>query len=189
MRSLFHFCRVIAGIDRPETQVTLNELALILKYASSAGKVVEIGCYEGATTTALALNTPGQVYSVDLFTPGRVGICYTYWIARAHLFRSRIDNVHLIKASSHEAAKHFSSEIDFLFIDGDHSLEGIERDWFDWFPKVRSGGIIALHDCRVSENSPVELGTMQFYRDRLLKLGEVAELDGIDSLAVFRKCQ
>lgn len=188
MRTLFHFCKVIAGLDRPETQVTPDELAMILKYAHSAEKVVEVGCYEGATTAALALNTFGQVYSVDLFTPGKAGICYSYWVARTNLFRNRISNVHLIKATSLEAARQFSLEIDFLFIDADHSREGVEADWSAWFPKVSSGGIIAMHDCRISKNSPLELGSMQFYRECLSKLEAVAEVDGVDSLAVFRKC-
>jgi predicted O-methyltransferase YrrM len=187
MRTLFHLCRVLAGLDPPETQVTADELAMILKYAHSAEKLVEVGCYEGGTTAALALNTPGQVYSVDLFTPGKAGICYAYWIARSHLFRNGINNVHLIKATSLEAARRFRWKIDFLFIDADHSREGVESDWSGWFPKVRSGGIIAMHDCRVSKNSPVELGSMQFYREHLLNLEDVSELDGVDSLAVFRK--
>jgi predicted O-methyltransferase YrrM len=38
------------------------------------------------------------------------------------------------------------SEIDFLFIDGDHSYEGVKRDWEMYSTLVRKGGIIAFHD-------------------------------------------
>jgi predicted O-methyltransferase YrrM len=39
-------------------------------------------------------------------------------------------------------------KIDFLFIDGDHTYEGIKQD-FEWYsPLVRSGGIIAFHDIK-----------------------------------------
>lgn len=36
--------------------------------------------------------------------------------------------------------------IDFLFIDGDHSVEGVLKDWNHYSHLVRKGGAIALHD-------------------------------------------
>jgi predicted O-methyltransferase YrrM len=36
--------------------------------------------------------------------------------------------------------------VDFLFIDGDHSYEGVKRDFELYAPLVRAGGLIALHD-------------------------------------------
>jgi cephalosporin hydroxylase len=36
--------------------------------------------------------------------------------------------------------------IDVLFIDGDHSYEGMVADFYDYSPLVRAGGIIAVHD-------------------------------------------
>lgn len=37
-------------------------------------------------------------------------------------------------------------EIDVLFIDGDHSTEGMLSDYKNYSPFVRNGGIIAVHD-------------------------------------------
>ena len=37
-------------------------------------------------------------------------------------------------------------QVDMLFIDGDHSDEGIDSDYRNYAPFVRSGGIIGLHD-------------------------------------------
>lgn len=37
-------------------------------------------------------------------------------------------------------------ELDVLFIDGDHSADGVRRDFEMYAPLVREGGIIALHD-------------------------------------------
>jgi predicted O-methyltransferase YrrM len=39
-----------------------------------------------------------------------------------------------------------SRPIDFLFIDGDHSLQGVRLDYEFFAPLVRPGGLIALHD-------------------------------------------
>jgi predicted O-methyltransferase YrrM len=36
--------------------------------------------------------------------------------------------------------------LDFLFIDGDHSYEGVRTDFELYGPLVREGGLIALHD-------------------------------------------
>jgi predicted O-methyltransferase YrrM len=37
-------------------------------------------------------------------------------------------------------------KIDFLFIDADHSYEGVKRDFESYSQLVRKGGIIAIHD-------------------------------------------
>jgi predicted O-methyltransferase YrrM len=36
--------------------------------------------------------------------------------------------------------------LDVLFIDGDHSYDGVRADFERYAPLVRSGGIVALHD-------------------------------------------
>ena len=190
MKTFVHFCKCLAGLDEAATQVTQAELAMLLKHSRGAEILVELGCYEGATAVALARNAPGgQVHSIDPFYRGRIGLSYGYWIARLEIWRKRVRNIHLIQAFSYDAIKQFHSQIDFLFIDADHSREGVERDWSDWLPKLRTGGLIAMHDCRISSNSPIELGTMQFYRERLSKLDDIVELDAVDSLAIFQKRQ
>lgn len=45
-------------------------------------------------------------------------------------------------------------DVDFLFIDGDHSEEGVTADFVDYRHLVRPGGIIAFHD--IVENQPLE---------------------------------
>jgi cephalosporin hydroxylase len=37
-------------------------------------------------------------------------------------------------------------QVDFLFIDGDHTYEGVRADWMNYGPMVRRGGLIAFHD-------------------------------------------
>ena len=36
--------------------------------------------------------------------------------------------------------------IDTLFIDGDHTYEGVKKDIEAWYPKVKKGGTIIFHD-------------------------------------------
>jgi len=37
-------------------------------------------------------------------------------------------------------------KVDFLFIDGDHSYEGVSKDFEKYSPLVRNGGIVGFHD-------------------------------------------
>ncbi|HCU80056.1 MAG TPA: hypothetical protein DGN60_02690 [Chloroflexi bacterium] len=46
------------------------------------------------------------------------------------------------------------SKIDFLFIDGDHSYQGVKRDFELYAPLVRKGGIVAFHDIVYHPNFP-----------------------------------
>jgi cephalosporin hydroxylase len=51
--------------------------------------------------------------------------------------------------------------IDFLFIDGDHTYEGVRQDFELYAPLVRAGGMVALHDVGAAE-AP---GVMQFWSE------------------------
>jgi len=55
--------------------------------------------------------------------------------------------IKLLKMLSEEAAPKFEdNSLDFVYVDGDHSLPGITLDLKLWYPKVKSGGLLAGHD-------------------------------------------
>jgi predicted O-methyltransferase YrrM len=65
----------------------------------------------------------------------------------------RNQKIFIIRGNSHEEiilnkVKNIlkNKKLDFLFIDGDHSYEGVKRDFEIYGPLVRKGGIIAFHD-------------------------------------------
>jgi predicted O-methyltransferase YrrM len=63
--------------------------------------------------------------------------------------------------STLEQVKSVTKELDFLFIDGDHRYEAIKNDFYMYYPLVRKGGIIALHD--IAENE--EGGGHKFWNE------------------------
>lgn len=64
------------------------------------------------------------------------------------------DRVNIIQSTSKEASKLFDkNSIDFVYIDGDHSLEGIYTDIYSWTPKVKLGGIVSGHDYKNGSGS------------------------------------
>jgi predicted O-methyltransferase YrrM len=72
---------------------------------------------------------------------------------RIHNVGSAQQDVHLIRGDSHDARVLAQVRrlldgrpADFLFIDGDHTYSGVARDFRDYSPLVRRGGIVAFHD-------------------------------------------
>ena len=48
------------------------------------------------------------------------------------------------------------SKLDFLFIDADHTYEGIKRDFELYSPLMKKGGIIAFHDIVSSPDRSID---------------------------------
>jgi predicted O-methyltransferase YrrM len=157
-----------------------------MQFARDAQVICELGAYEGKTSVALALATAGTVYAVDPFFSGRSGIPYGYWIARLQRRRYRASNLRFIVGMSWDLARIFDRPIDLLFIDADHSLEAVRRDWADWVVKVRAGGCVALHDCKLAPSTPQRLGSVDFYENTLRHISAATEIASTGSLVVFR---
>jgi predicted O-methyltransferase YrrM len=117
--------------------------------------LLEIGTQCGGTLflfTRVAAED-ATVISIDL-PEGKFGGGYPAWKSR--LFKSFVisdQKVNLIRADSHmletldEAKRVLGGRpVDFLFIDGDHTYEGVRKDFEMYSPLVRKGGIIAFHD-------------------------------------------
>lgn len=57
------------------------------------------------------------------------------------------ERARILKMDTAEAAQSFEDQsFDFVFIDGDHSTQGVTRDIQAWLPKIREGGYITGHD-------------------------------------------
>ncbi|MFC1667583.1 class I SAM-dependent methyltransferase, partial [Candidatus Omnitrophota bacterium] len=56
----------------------------------------------------------------------------------------------VLRGFSHEIIKQWPRHrnIDFLWIDGDHSYEGVKKDIHDWIPLVKKDSFICFHDYR-----------------------------------------
>lgn len=65
------------------------------------------------------------------------------------------DRAVFLRMSSLEAANKFNdNSLDFVYIDGDHSLAML-LDLYAWIPKIRIGGICSGHDYKIGKNSGI----------------------------------
>ena len=63
----------------------------------------------------------------------------------------KLENFHLIRKSSFDAAKMFDdNSIDLIFIDANHSYESVKNDIDLWLPKVKKGGWLSGHDYHIN---------------------------------------
>lgn len=143
MYALFGICRAI----KPET-------------------VVEIGSARGYSTCAMAFacqqNGRGKVYAIDPHLPndwvdGKVNQAhasmiddvsqnYDFLLSRLHDYNLSPSWCEVIRATSSEASRSWAKPIDFLFIDGDHTYEGVKRDFEMFRPWLRKFSLVAFHD-------------------------------------------
>ena len=104
------------------------------------GVYVEIGVRYGKSLTVAAMMAPeAKLYGIDIEDPpGR-----QKYFDEIGLTERGVKYFH---SDSVEVAKDWKIPIDVLFIDGDHSKEGVERDIKAWSKHVKPGGWILFHD-------------------------------------------
>lgn len=173
-----HLSPALARIDAIDGQISLDEAALLHELAAAAqdGAIVEVGTFHGKSTVALALGAQAggkaKVYGVDPFVTfvGSFGRTFTP-AEKIVLFQNLLlagvaEHVWLLQTTSERAARGFDEPIALLWVDGDHSYDGVKRDFAAWAPHVAPGGILAFHDSL----SP-RLGVARFL-DELLASGD-----------------
>lgn len=91
---------------------------------------------------------------------------------------------HLMRMSFDEAAGDFENEsIDLLHIDGLHTYEAVRHDFDLWWPKVKPGGIVLLHD---SAGRHDDFGVWKVLEEAR-ECAQVAEFFHSNGLGVVRK--
>lgn len=151
-----------------------SEFSQLLEYFYSlkATRVMEIGTANGGTLFAHCKlsSDSATIISVDL-PDGKFGGGYPDWKTPIYKqFAKSNQKLHLIKASSHEQSTVkmvkgiLNGELlDYLFIDGDHTYEGVKKDFDLYSPLTKSGGIIVFHDIALHKGSSCEVD--KFWQD------------------------
>ena len=146
--------------------------------------VLEIGTQYGGTFyawCALAAEH-GKKISIDLPDGIHGGLDRAFCERRNIALCREFKNVHFLMFDSHalstveRVSRILGAEkVDFLFIDGDHTYEGVRQDFELYRHFVRPGGLIAFHDINESTLTiQTNCRVSQFWRELL---GEKFELN------------
>ncbi len=105
----------------------------------------ELGVHEGVTHMYLLERNPGlTMIGVDLYQGKQAG----HWDVVAPKLHNAGIRSRFYRENTISAARHVGTEqLDFVFIDADHTYKGVKSDIETWSPKVKKGGFITGHDC------------------------------------------
>jgi len=147
----FNECPGFIGPMQKRSEIT-KLLAEVSK--SKPKRILEIGTANGGTLFLISKAAPADALMVSLDLPGgRFGGGYPAWkIPIYKMFANGRQKIKLVRADSHrpESLENVRAALggkaDFLFIDGDHTYEGVKKDFEMYRTLVKEGGTIALHD-------------------------------------------
>lgn len=110
--------------------------------------IIQIGAGPGCSTLAmLEERQEAFILSIDIDECPQ---------ERKHIEQAGLDWRRVVRTlgRSQEIGIAWPWPCDMLYIDGDHNRPGIDEDISLWTPHVRTGGIIAFHDCYQSGTKP-----------------------------------
>ena len=147
-----------------------------------AKRVFEFGTYKGVSTTQLALNvaTGGMVFTLDLPEDHPA---YSLPIPKPEeqqiaaeggkgilIPRDLLDRVTFLTSDSATFDETpYLDTMDLVFVDGAHSYEYVKNDTEKGWRMLRSGGILAWHDCVPSHRDVVKYIKECGFKSKLVK--------------------
>lgn len=193
-RPLAHLVLWQLGISKARTQTTEAERSCMARYASGKKMLAEIGVADGVTTCRLrsAMDPSGILIAIDPYPKQRLGFSAPRIVAQREVSKIKSGTVKWMRTTGSDAARLLwesdSPRFDFVFIDGDHSWEGLKEDWEGWRRLVVPGGIIALHDSRSFALRQIDdAGSARFTREVIAHDPDFETVETVDSLTVLRR--
>lgn len=157
-------------IETMQKRTEIKQLANLVKN-QSPDSLIEIGTAKDGTFYLWCryLETMEEAVSLDL-PGGDFGRGYNERkIEFFEIFAPGINAIFIWEDSHKEETYNrvkeaISGEIDFLFIDGDHTYEGIKQDFETYRDLVSEGEMIALHDI-VPQEKKSRVNVDEFWRE------------------------
>ena len=137
----------IEGAFSPEEAKVLFNKSMI---CGDISNIVEIGSYLGRSSTVLGQVAKYRNHNLTCIDPFIDGCGNIKAKDMEKHFRQNMDSLNLkyelLAMKSEDAVKIYDKEISLLFIDGDHTKQGVKKDKELWLPKVKVGGYALFHD-------------------------------------------
>lgn len=166
-------------------------LYVLARRGGALGNVVEIGSFKGRSTVALAralkdIDSPYRVIAIDPHQGiDEYGRQPTLDEFRRNVEKAGVqDKIDCRVAYSQEVAGTFDEPVGFLWIDGDHSYDGVRFDFDHFFPHVVPGGWVAFHD-----TMNVWYGPTRLINELLSQRDDITNIGAIESTSYLSKAQ
>lgn len=172
-------------LNRRFIRIDLDEAAALYKLVRDIPNAhgVEIGRFKGGSTVMLAaaIGPRGVLLSIDSEPQDDDGL------KRILKQTNLLDRVELLVADANQVEH--DDQIDFVFIDGDHSYEGARRDHNKWGAKVRAGGFVIHHDMGSARPLASQWESLAKLKSEILTTQkDVLELvQEVGSMIIFRR--
>lgn len=127
-------------------------------------KIYGIDPYKLFDGTTDSFTWRGRSYTQDDYDA-----MYKFTKKRLSKFENRIS---LVRKTSKDAALAITEKLDFVFIDAQHTYEGVLEDIGIWYDKVKVGGIISGHDYNHQSFPGVKKAVDEFFLKVNLKVNE-----------------
>jgi len=153
------FC-VDSPVMMTQVRSEVLELGRLIQSAKPK-RSLEIGTAYGGTLFLLCALSPAdaRIISVDLRGgqfgggyPRRKIPLYRKFPRNGQELQLIQDDSHTLETKNQVLRILKGEQLDYLFIDGDHSYAGVKKDFEMYAPLVRSGGMVAFHD--IAEHNP-----------------------------------
>lgn len=140
--------------------------------------ILEIGTARGGTLLIWANLAKEKVVSCDIQMPPELAELFVRFAPPASSCSVRlvVGDTHSDETRRRVVAELGGAPVDFLFIDGDHTEAGVERDYEMYRSMVRPGGLIAFHD--IVQAQPRPHTHVHAFWKRLRERAAVEELIG-----------
>lgn len=163
----------IEGFLVPGQEKTLMVLA---SKVPENGTIVEIGSFKGKSTACLGLGSSKSVkiHAIDTFKGNDQDFFEGNQFSGGSFldeFNNNLKHADVLKkvkphvGFSGDIGKIWNKKIDLLFIDGSHVYKDVKKDFDLFYPWVKEGGIIALHDV-----SPGHPDVLRFWNKEIKKV-------------------
>jgi hypothetical protein len=149
------FANVVGNV---QGAISLGQADLLRKVAASVreGVIIEVGSFRGKSTAALSIGSKeghnAPVYAIDPHEDFQGPFGGVFGPPdRREFFLNMLtvggwENVRLVNLSSEVIAPGWNKPVGMLWIDGDHSYEGVRRDFECWLPHLVPGAPVILDD-------------------------------------------
>lgn len=117
--------------------------------------IVELGILNGERTEVMLKANPNiPIYGIDPIIPDSMNSKLIGDYKKINDLKSKYKNFIFINDYSYNVVNSFNYKFDYIFIDASHIYEDVLNDFNQWFPKLKIGGYVGLHDSACNRKGP-----------------------------------